>query len=100
MSTTSTSPPANSSTGAGETGTHNDTSTIIAAATVVGFLILALTGLLLFLRITRTIRLRREKRRRTEALTGGSRSSTYNLGKRTSHKNAFEDFVEDEGVPA
>lgn len=65
-----------------------------AVATVVGFIVLAIASFLLFLKITRALRSRREKKRRRAALrkNGGMEK------RRKKGRNAFEE-VEWEGVP-
>lgn len=84
---------------------HDDESTIVAAGTVVGFILLGLTGVLLFLKISRWIRIRRENQRFIEwnrSEHGGKHpkgrhapGSYYTKG-----KNAFDVIEDDEGIPA
>jgi hypothetical protein len=77
---------------------HSSPSTIIAASTIVGFLVLATTAFLLFLRITRCLRERREGRRRREARGRLGLGKEEKGGRRRGGRNAFEER-EDEGVP-
>lgn len=71
---------------------EHSSSLIIGAVTVVGFLVLAITGILLALKITRFLRARRERKRRRAVLSSGARE------KRKGGWNAF-DQQEWEGVP-
>lgn len=80
------------------------TSSKVTVAVVVGFITLAVTGILLFLKITRGLRGRRERRRRKDALVKkqGSEeklSAREQAGRRKGRgRNAFEED-EWEGVP-
>jgi hypothetical protein len=73
----------------------------LAASTVVGFVVLAITGVLLFLKVTRVLRNGREVKRRQQVLEGCGAfgGAEGKLGWRgIKGKNAFED-KEWEGFP-
>lgn len=82
---------------------HGSTSTIVIASIVASFIVLGLSSVVLFLRITRVIRWARERRRMREALTSKEKTSSEldrdsdGVRKRVG-KNAFDDF-EWEGTP-
>lgn len=86
---------------------NNSYSSILEAAIIIGFIILILFSLVLFLKITKFIRSRREKNRiklalsSTMKLTDNNSSGGKNdkRGNRNKIKNAFME-IEWEGVPA
>jgi len=84
---------------------HDDPSTIIVASTVVGFIFLGLTGILLFLKISRSVRVRRERKRFLEwdaKEHQGRHPKNRHIGRwhTSKGKNAFDILEEDEGIPA
>ncbi|KAM0754982.1 hypothetical protein T439DRAFT_322041 [Meredithblackwellia eburnea MCA 4105] len=81
---------------------HNAASSIITAAVVIGFIVLCISGILLFLKITRGLRARRERKRRRDALRrqhGAVEDEKSGRRRKGKGRNAFED-EEWEGVPA
>ncbi|KAK9896082.1 hypothetical protein P389DRAFT_196190 [Cystobasidium minutum MCA 4210] len=86
---------------------HDDDSTIVAASSVVGFILVGLTGLLLFLKTSRWIRIRQQNKRFAEWNARehkGDHPKGRLVGRYNRHgnkgKNAFDIIEEDEGIPA